>query len=751
MVRRSKMSRFAVSGMACAFLAACGGGGSSGSSPVAATYDVSATAGTGGTVSPTSAMVNAGGTTTFTMTATAGYTIGGVTGCGGTLSGNTYTTGPINANCTVTASFVAQYAVTATAGNGGSVSPSSATVNAGGTTVFTVTPNSGYAINGVTGCGGTLSGNTYTTGPISANCTVTASFVAQYAVTATAGNGGTISPASAMVNAGGTTRFTVTPNSGYTISGVTGCGGTLSGNTYITGVINAACTVTASFVQQFTVTGVAGVGGTITPATATIDLDGATSFTVSTDSGYVLDNVTGCGGGLSGNTYTTGSITANCAVTAIFSGTPVWVSGSDTAGATGLYGTQGMASLTNVPGARETGVGWTDAAGNLWLFGGYGYGAGGAESELNDLWQYSPASGEWTWYSGSSTAGQKGVYGTQNVAAATNIPGARASGATWKDASGNLWMFGGTGYDSAGHLGGLNDMWMYSPASGDWTWLGGSDTTNSPAVYGTQGVPGAANVPRGRSDSASWTDANGNFWVFGGFDPAASLNDLWMYSPTLREWTWVGGSSGINVSGVYGTQGVAAASNLPGGRYDPVSWKDANGNLWLFGGYGYDSTGAYNFLNDLWEYSPSSGEWTWVGGSNTVQANGVYGTRDVAAPANVPGARGDAVSWTDAAGNLWLFGGYGYDSAGAVSLLSDLWEFSPGTGEWTWVGGPDVVNQNGVYGTQGVAAATNMAGAREVPTGWADANGNLWLFGGKGYDSAGTLGDMNDLWKYPAQ
>src|SRR6185437_2424599 len=104
---------------------------------------------------------------------------------------------------------------------GGSVSPWSATVNAGGTTVFTVTPNSGYAISGVTGCGGTLSGNTYTTGPISANCTVTASFVAQYAVTATAGNGGTISPASAMVNAGGTARFTVTPNSGYTISGVT--------------------------------------------------------------------------------------------------------------------------------------------------------------------------------------------------------------------------------------------------------------------------------------------------------------------------------------------------------------------------------------------------------------------------------------------------------------------------------------------------------------------------------------------------
>lgn len=51
-------------------------------------------------------------------------------------------------------------------------------VNAGSPTTFTVTASSGYAISGVTGCGGTLTGNTYTTGAVSANCTVTASFVA---------------------------------------------------------------------------------------------------------------------------------------------------------------------------------------------------------------------------------------------------------------------------------------------------------------------------------------------------------------------------------------------------------------------------------------------------------------------------------------------------------------------------------------------------------------------------------------------
>ena len=60
----------------------------------------------------------------------------------------------------------------------GSISPASpqAVVTYGGTVAFTVTPeNSGYHAT-VTGCGGSLVGNTYTTGPVTADCTVTANF-----------------------------------------------------------------------------------------------------------------------------------------------------------------------------------------------------------------------------------------------------------------------------------------------------------------------------------------------------------------------------------------------------------------------------------------------------------------------------------------------------------------------------------------------------------------------------------------------
>ncbi|HUD23660.1 MAG TPA: kelch repeat-containing protein, partial [Acidobacteriaceae bacterium] len=156
---------------------------------------------------------------------------------------------------------------------------------------------------------------------------------------------------------------------------------------------------------------------------------------------------------------------------------------------------------------------------------------------------------------------------------------------------------------------------------------------------------------------------------------------------TAHEWTWESGSSAMILTaggfygqpGIYGTQGVASTSNAPGGRAGAVSWTDGSGNLWLFGGNGYDSTNSGSLLlNDLWEFSPTTKEWTWVSGSNTGTSDnsahgtpGVYGTLGVASATNVPGERDAPVSWTDSSGNLWLFGGAGYDSTGTQGGLND--------------------------------------------------------------------------------
>jgi N-acetylneuraminic acid mutarotase len=122
---------------------------------------------------------------------------------------------------------------------------------------------------------------------------------------------------------------------------------------------------------------------------------------------------------------------------------------------------------------------------------------------------------------------------------------------------------------------------------------------------------------------------------------------------------------------------MASVSNVPGARYSAITWTDTNGNLWLFGGGGYDSTGTNGILNDLWEFKPTTQTWTWVGGSSTANAESVYGMLGVASASNVPGGREGSASWIDGSGNLWLFGGSGIDSTGTEGFLNDLWRYQP--------------------------------------------------------------------------
>ncbi len=74
-----------------------------------------------------------------------------------------------------------------------------------------------------------------------------ASSVANFSVTATVDGAGSISPASAMVASGESARFTLTADTGSTISDVSGCNGTLAGNEYTTGLITQNCSIVAVF------------------------------------------------------------------------------------------------------------------------------------------------------------------------------------------------------------------------------------------------------------------------------------------------------------------------------------------------------------------------------------------------------------------------------------------------------------------------------------------------------------------------
>jgi Kelch motif/Galactose oxidase, central domain len=354
-----------------------------------------------------------------------------------------------------------------------------------------------------------------------------------------------------------------------------------------------------------------------------------------------------------------------------------WMSGSKTVNSIGIYGTLRSGAASNAPGARGGAVSWTDGAGNFWLFGGSGYDSLGQSSadphagnELNDLWMYDPSTQQWSWMSGSDNIDATTIHGSQGLAAAGNVPGARSDAVSWSDSAGNLWMFGGTA--SVTTLGFLNELWMYNQSTGLWTWEGGEN--QFAGVYGTQGIAAVDNIPPARVSMASWTDQLGNFWVFGGIGVGAELNDLWMFRPTTRQWTWVSGSELPEcctnpIGGIYGTENVAAATNVPGARDSSASWTDGAGNLWLFGGSAGSGISTVNFFNDLWMFTPTTKQWTWVSGSATTGAPGTYGMLGMAASGNAPGARAGAASWTDDAGNHWLYGG------GNLNAYSDLWRF----------------------------------------------------------------------------
>ena len=54
-----------------------------------------------------------------------------------------------------------------------------------------------------------------------------------------------------------------------------------------------------------------------------------------------------------------------------------WISGNNTINAPGIYGTKGIPSPSNYPGARRFPVGGIDSSGSFWLFGGLGYDSNG--------------------------------------------------------------------------------------------------------------------------------------------------------------------------------------------------------------------------------------------------------------------------------------------------------------------------------------------------------------------------------------
>lgn len=144
-------------------------------------HTITASAGANGSISPSGAVtVNDGDNQSFTISPNANYHVADVlvdNVSQGAIT--TYTFNNVTADHTISATFaINTHTITASAGSNGSISPSGTITGVvhNATQSFTVNPNSGYQAVMSGTCGGNLVGSTYTTNPITADCTVNATF-----------------------------------------------------------------------------------------------------------------------------------------------------------------------------------------------------------------------------------------------------------------------------------------------------------------------------------------------------------------------------------------------------------------------------------------------------------------------------------------------------------------------------------------------------------------------------------------------
>jgi hypothetical protein len=329
-----------------------------------------------------------------------------------------------------------------------------------------------------------------------------------------------------------------------------------------------------------------------------------------------------------------------------------------------VYGTLGVSSPLNTPGSRGWGgATWADTSGNLWLFGG--------GSSLNDLWIYSISSNEWTCVRGPTA----GYFGTNGVPSILNDPVPREeSASTWTDLNNNLWLFGG--YGNYGSVGAFNDLWRYSIASNEWTWMNGADSVDSPGNPGIKNVPDPNNCPSGRWSYSRSHDLYGNFYMMGGFHDFQNYNDLWKYIISTNEWVWLHGSQIPNDYGNYLQYCTADSTNEPSSRFENRSTATDNcGRFWMFGGA--DPAGI---KSDLWVFDPVLNVWKWISGPSASMQPANYGVMGIASPSNRPPYLAGGNAWWGNDNRFYLFSGSMQVGVNNTCYsTSAMWMFTPDT------------------------------------------------------------------------
>ena len=265
---------------------------------------IQASAGVGGTITPSGAVsVADGGSQAFAIAPSAGQRIRQILVDGVAVPvAASYTFTNVRANRTIAVSFEAipSFTISASAGLGGTITPSGVrTVTEGGSQAYAISASAGYRIGQILVDGVAVPvAASYTFTNVRANRTIAVSFEAipSYTITASAGLGGTITPAGAVsVTEGGSQAYAITASAGYRIGQILVDGVAVPvAATYTFTNVRANRTIAVSFeaVPSYTITASAGIGGGITPSgVTTVTEGGSQAYAITASAGYRIGQI----------------------------------------------------------------------------------------------------------------------------------------------------------------------------------------------------------------------------------------------------------------------------------------------------------------------------------------------------------------------------------------------------------------------------------------------------------------------------
>ena len=297
------------------------------------TYIITASAGPGGSISPSGAViVPSGNSQTFNITYLTGYDIADVQVDGSSVGAvGSYTFNNVLADHTITVSFVVvpTYIINSSISTiGGSITPlGTVIVTKSHNQIFNISAQAGYTIADVKVDGGSVGAvASYTFNNVVANHTIVASFVSfppRTITSSTSTAGGSISPLGAVsVPYGGNQTFTISPLGGYAIADVIvdGVSAGTVGSYSFTNVFTDHTIVASFSIRKFIITSSAGANGAISPTGTTIVNYGATpTYTITPNPGYYVTNVLVNGTSVGAvTTYTFPAITSDKTISATF-------------------------------------------------------------------------------------------------------------------------------------------------------------------------------------------------------------------------------------------------------------------------------------------------------------------------------------------------------------------------------------------------------------------------------------------------